>query len=46
MSATGMRTVLADYGYIAADDAPHTWGADLRIAQPVQLLDYLPPLGL
>lgn len=44
--ATGMRTVLADYGYIAAHDAPHTWGADLRIAQPVQLLDYLPPLGL
>ena len=43
---TGMRTVLADYGYIADSDTPDSWGADLRIAHPRQLLDYLPALAL
>lgn len=39
--AVGMRTVLAEWGYIAADDAPHDWGADLAIAQPTDLLAHL-----
>ncbi|WP_035060695.1 HAD family hydrolase [Andreprevotia chitinilytica] len=38
----GMRTVLADYGYIAATDAPGEWGADLRISYPLELLLHLP----
>lgn len=40
--AVGMKTVLADYGYIADTDRPEEWGADLRIATPLQLLELLP----
>ena len=39
----GMTTVLADYGYIGPEDEPHTWGADLRISHPLELLAHLPP---
>jgi phosphoglycolate phosphatase len=38
----GMRTVLADYGYISSSDKPHEWGADHRIAHPLELLAHLP----
>ncbi len=38
----GMITVLADYGYIAETDSPHEWGADIRIAHPLELVDHLP----
>ncbi|WP_269533149.1 HAD family hydrolase [Chitinimonas sp. BJYL2] len=38
----GMTTVLADYGYIHADELPDQWGADLRIATPLELLAVLP----
>ncbi|AOX99835.1 HAD family hydrolase [Jeongeupia sp. USM3] len=38
----GMKTVIADYGYISVDDRPTTWGADLRIAHPLDLLAHLP----
>ncbi len=45
--AVGMTTVLADYGYIAEDDLPDQWGADLRIASPLDLLGLLEPhMGL
>ncbi|GLR12771.1 phosphoglycolate phosphatase [Chitinimonas prasina] len=40
--AVGMTTVLADYGYIAAEEKPDEWGADLRIASPMELLTLLP----
>ena len=40
--AVGMTTVLADYGYIADTDHPDTWGADMRIASPMELLALLP----
>ncbi len=40
--AVGMKTVLADYGYIAETDRPEEWGADLRIAHPLELLALLP----
>ncbi|SFZ72030.1 HAD family hydrolase [Chitinimonas taiwanensis] len=40
--AVGMKTVLADYGYIADTDRPEEWGADMRIATPLQLLELLP----
>ncbi|MBS1156606.1 MAG: phosphoglycolate phosphatase [Proteobacteria bacterium] len=38
----GMTTVLADYGYISASDNPHEWGADIRIANPLELIAHLP----
>ncbi|MBM3114918.1 HAD family hydrolase [Jeongeupia naejangsanensis] len=38
----GMKTVIADYGYISVDDQPTAWGADLRIAHPLDLLAHLP----
>ena len=38
----GMTTVLADYGYISASDRPHEWGADIRIANPLELIEHLP----
>ena len=34
----GMKTVLADWGYIAADDRTEAWPFDLRIRQPLDLL--------
>lgn len=37
----GMKTVLADWGYIAADDCTEEWGADIRIARPLDLLAHL-----
>jgi 2-phosphoglycolate phosphatase len=37
----GMATLTALYGYIAADDTPHGWGADGFIEQPLDLLDWL-----
>ncbi|MFC4157991.1 HAD family hydrolase [Chitinimonas lacunae] len=40
--AVGMTTVLAAYGYIDASEQPDTWGADLRIEKPLELLDLLP----
>ncbi len=40
-TAAGMPTVVALYGYIAADDRPHEWGACGYIDQPLDLLRYL-----
>ncbi|MBV1777269.1 HAD-IA family hydrolase [Burkholderiaceae bacterium DAT-1] len=37
----GMQTVLADWGYIAPEEHPDQWGADVRIPQPLALLDLL-----
>ena len=37
----GMRTLIAAFGYLGADDHPETWGADGIIDHPLQLLDYL-----
>lgn len=41
--AAGMRTVVAAFGYLSADDDPHTWGADRVAARPQDLLPALPP---
>ncbi|MDO4695951.1 MAG: HAD family hydrolase [Neisseria sp.] len=38
---SGMTTVLADWGYIASDDRTEEWGADIRIAKPLDLLEHL-----
>lgn len=37
----GMYTVLAEYGYIHADDRPDSWRAHARIATPLALLGLL-----
>ncbi|SMF45728.1 HAD family hydrolase [Pseudogulbenkiania subflava] len=39
--AVGMKTVLANWGYISDLDTPHDWGADHAIDHPLQLLNYL-----
>lgn len=36
--AAGVRTVVARYGYLGADAAPDTWGADHAIDRPADLL--------
>jgi phosphoglycolate phosphatase len=37
----GMTTLTALYGYIAADHAPHEWGADGLLAVPQDLIPWL-----
>ena len=39
--AAGMRTLIANYGYIADEERPDTWGAHGRIDAPQDVLDYL-----
>lgn len=39
--AAGMRTVLANWGYIGHTDHPDEWGADYRITHPIELLPLL-----
>lgn len=39
--AAGMRTVIARYGYLDAHDQPETWGAELMIDTPLDLLQQL-----
>jgi phosphoglycolate phosphatase len=40
-TAAGMRTVVALYGYIAAEDQPDAWGADWMITQPLEVLSLI-----
>jgi len=40
--AAGMRTIVARYGYITADEAPDTWPADGFIESPRDLVGWLP----
>jgi phosphoglycolate phosphatase len=40
--AARMRTIVARYGYIEPDDVPDTWPADGIVADPVELLAWLP----
>lgn len=40
--AVGMQTVLANYGYISATDDTPSWGADIKIEHPLELLAHLP----
>ncbi len=39
--AAGIPTLIAQYGYLGADDRPETWGGIGRIPHPVALLDWL-----
>lgn len=40
-NAAGMRTLVALFGYLGAEDQPQTWGADGLIQTPQALLGYL-----
>jgi phosphoglycolate phosphatase len=40
--AAGMPTLVARYGYIAADETPDAWPAQGQLATPAALLDWLP----
>ncbi len=40
--AAGMRTIVARYGYIEADETPDSWPADGNIDRPAALLSWLP----
>ena len=40
--AAGMRTIVARYGYIEPDDMPDAWPADGMVADPADLLAWLP----
>jgi phosphoglycolate phosphatase len=40
--AAGMKTLIASYGYLGADDTPEHWAADGVIHTLPELLDWLP----
>lgn len=40
-NAAGCRTVAVSYGYLGDSGPVHTWGADLIVDHPVELLDFL-----
>ena len=35
--AAGMSALIADYGYLGAEDRPETWGADGTIQHPAEI---------
>ena len=39
--AAGMRTLIAGWGYIGAEDTPEDWGAEATATSPLDLLDWL-----
>jgi phosphoglycolate phosphatase len=39
--AAGMRTVVAAYGYVSADEDIAAWGADHTVAHPLDLLELI-----
>lgn len=39
--SVNMKTLAAIYGYLKADDNPHTWGADALIESPAQLTSWI-----
>ncbi len=43
--AAGMQTIVAHYGYIAADERPHAWQAHGHVASPRELIEWLPLLA-
>ena len=40
--AAGMKTLIASYGYLGADDDPAQWAADGFISSLSALLEWLP----
>jgi len=43
--AAGMPVLVANYGYLQADEDPATWGGDGYLEQPLNLLDWLKASG-
>ena len=41
--AAAMPALVAAWGYLDANDTPHTWGAHGQIRHPLETLDYLAP---
>jgi len=39
--AAAMPALVATWGYLGADDTPHTWGARAQIRHPLETLDHL-----
>ena len=39
--AAGMKTLVADYGYIAKNENPEVWDADGSISEPEEIIDWL-----
>jgi 2-phosphoglycolate phosphatase len=37
----GMKTLVAGFGYLGAEDQPEQWGADAIVSQPGAILDWL-----
>ncbi len=37
----GMSTLLAAYGYLEEDASPETWGADIIVDEPAEILEWL-----
>lgn len=37
----GMQTLIALFGYLTADDQPHTWGADGLVTHPLDILNWV-----
>jgi phosphoglycolate phosphatase len=37
----GMRTAVALFGYLDAQDTPENWGADILLSQPIHLIEFL-----
>ncbi|RUO44447.1 phosphoglycolate phosphatase [Aliidiomarina taiwanensis] len=40
--AAGMKTFLAEWGYIGQNDRPSAWGADVHLSKPEHILNHLP----
>ena len=36
-----MKTLTADYGYVAKDENPNEWNADGNISTPEEIIDWL-----
>ncbi|SMN11059.1 Similar to phosphoglycolate phosphatase, clustered with ubiquinone biosynthesis SAM-dependent O-methyltransferase [uncultured Candidatus Thioglobus sp.] len=39
--AIGMKTLIANYGYLSENDKPKQWGADGTISQPEKIIDWI-----
>lgn len=39
--AGGMKTLIANYGYLSENDNPKQWGADGTISRPEEIIDWL-----
>lgn len=43
-NAAGMRTVIAEWGYLGTSDEPAKWAAEGMVKDPAELVNWLPPV--